>query len=263
MNLIRKGHFERFAIIFILVLISISCVTQKDLEYMRDKKDALIIYKDAKVPDYKLKPNDELYITIKSLDDATTNVFLQPSQSSNDNAMNPYGASLLSYLISSEGYLQLPVIGNVKVANKTIPEVSVMLQDSLEYILSHPTVTVKLVNRYVSVLGEVRAPGHFSYSQEKLTIYDAIGLAGDILDYGNRHEVLVTRNEGGENKRFIVDLGNPETLSSNIYYLKPNDMVYVKPMKKKFWDLRTFPYGFSVALVSTAILVYTALSASN
>lgn len=257
-------HLKRAVLTLLVVISMASCVTQKDLVYMRDKKNALEIFKDAEVPDYKLKPNDELYITIKSLDDETTNVFAQSSQGGiNATGMNPYGASLMSYLISSQGYLELPVIGMVKVADKTIPEVSSMLQDSLEFILSNPTVTVKLVNRYVSVLGEVRSPGHYSYSQEKLTIYNALGLAGDILDYGDRREVVLTRNEGGFSKRFILDLGKPETLALEGYYIRPNDMIYVKPMKKKFWDLRTFPYGFSIAVISTAILVYTALLSGN
>lgn len=255
MKLMKKELLTTLIIVIITSLIASSCVTQKDLLYLRDKKEALEIFKEADVPDYKLKPNDELYITIKSLDDETTNVFQQSQSQGGNNSTTPFGASLLSYLISSEGDLQLPVIGIVHVSNKTIPEVATMLQDSLEFILSHPTVTVKLVNRYVSVLGEVRNPGHFSYSQEKLTIFDALGLAGDILDYGNRREVILTRNEDGHNLRYILDLGKPETLASELYYLRPNDFVYVKPMKKKFWDLRTFPYGFSIAVITAGVAV--------
>ena len=120
--------------------------------------------------------------------------------------MSPYGASLMSYSIDKDGYLLLPVIGNIFVKDKTLSQVSIILRDSLNHVLNQPIVSVKLVNRYVSVLGEVRNPGHFPYSQEKLSIFDAIGLAGDITDYGNRNKVILVRNENGENIRINLDL---------------------------------------------------------
>src|SRR5664279_2601541 len=86
-------------------------------------------------------------------------------------SLSPYGASLISYSVDKEGYLVLPVIGKILVKDKTIQEVSLLLKDSLNHILNQPIVSVKLVNRYISVLGEVRSPGHFAYSQEKITIY--------------------------------------------------------------------------------------------
>ncbi len=250
---------KKSLLICIAALTFASCVTQKDLIYMRDKKEALEIFKDSEAPDYKLRANDELYITIKSLDDISTNVFMQSGQASNNINLSPYSASLMSYQIDSEGNMEVPVLGVIHAEDLTIPEVTSLMQDSLQYILSHPTVTVKLVNRYVTVLGEVANPGHYSYSKERFTIYDALGTAGDIMDFGNRHEVVLTRNEKGENRRYILDLSKPEMLSSELYYIRPNDMVYVKPMKKKFWDMRTFPYGFSIAFVSAALAVYSVI----
>ena len=100
----------------------------------------------------------------------------------------------------------MPVIGNIFVKDKTLSQVSLILRDSLNHILSNPIISVKLVNRYVSVLGEVTNPGHYPYSQEKLSIFNAIGLAGDITDYGNRNKVILIRNENGQNIR--IQLGS-------------------------------------------------------
>ncbi len=113
---------------------------------------------------------------MSSLDEAAAGIF----SNSKENAyyvgtIQPYGASLLSYAIDKDGYLHLPVIGSVLAMDKTTAEVSAMLKDSLAHVLNQPIVTVKLVNRYVSVLGEVARPGHYSFSQDKLSIYDAIG----------------------------------------------------------------------------------------
>jgi polysaccharide export outer membrane protein len=163
----------------------------------------------------------------------------------------------MSYSIDKNGFIQLPVLGNIQVENKSVPEVSAILQDSLENILSQPTVTVKLVNRFVSVLGEVQRPGHFSYSQEKLTVFDALGLAGDITEYGDRNDVILTRNENDRNLRINIDLTSAELMTSEYYYIRPNDMVYVKPMRKKFWGMRQFPFEILLSTLSTGILFYT------
>lgn len=249
-------------IIITFILLFSSCVSQRNVEYLRDKSNQegdIKTFADAKIPDYKLKPKDELFIQIKSLDDPSTNVFQQlgVQESGNISYIQPYGASLMSYSVDKAGYIQLPVLGNIHVEDKSVPEVNAILQDSLEHILSNPTVTVKLVNRYVSVLGEVQNPGHFSYSQEKLTVFDALGLAGDITEYGDRNEVILARNENGKNLRINIDLTSSELMESEYYYIRPNDMVYVKPMRKKFWGMRQFPFEILLSSLSTAVLLYT------
>jgi polysaccharide biosynthesis/export protein len=235
------------------------CVSQRDLEYLQAQDKNVKAYKEADIADYKLKANDELYIQISSLDEAATNVFSNGGSQQNMNlgSLQPYGASLLSYTINKEGNLMLPIIGNIFVKDKTLAQVSSMIKDSLTNILSQPLVTVKLVNRYISVLGEVRMPGHFPYSQEKLTIYNALGLAGDMTIYSDRKEVVLARNENGKNVIIRLDLTRPEILESDYYYLRPNDMVYVKPLKKRVWGMKEFPFSIFLSTISTALLVYT------
>lgn len=253
----RIGTFP-ILILNVLLLFS-SCVTQRDLEYLRVKdknEEVFSTYDDAKIPDYKLKANDELYIQIKSLDDASTNVF-QQGQNNYGYNIDPYSASLKSFTIDKSGYIQLPVIGNVLVEDRSVPEVMHILQDSLNHILSKPTVTVKLVNRYVSVFGEVKNPGHFPYAQERLTMYDALSLAGDINVYGDRNEVILARNENGKNLRVSIDLTSSEIMASEYYYIRPNDMVYVKPMRKRFWGFSEFPWNILLGSITTGVLMYS------
>jgi polysaccharide biosynthesis/export protein len=248
-----------FLTIVTLVILS-SCVTQRKVEYLQDNNKNTKSFKEAELPDYKLKPNDELYIQINSLDEAAANVFSAgKEQAYYVGTMQPYGASLMSYSIDKDGYLLLPVIGKILVKDKTVSEVSTILKDSLNHILNQPIVTVKLVNRYVSVLGEVRNPGHFAYSQDKLTIYDALGLAGDVTDYGNRNKVILVRNINGENIRINVDITKSDVLSSDYYNLRPNDIVYVKPLRNKFWGMRQFPFSVLLTTLTTAILFYSVI----
>lgn len=252
------GTNRKLPILAILFILVSSCVTQSKVELLQDIRTSPVKFSEAELPDYRLKSNDELFIRVNSLDAAATDVFSNASAqvSMNAGTIQPYGASLLSYSIDKDGYLLLPVLGQILVKDKTLSEVSVLLKDSLSHVLSQPIVTVKLVNRYVSVLGEVNAPGHFPFAQDKLTVFDAISLAGDVTDYGNRNEVILIRNENNENVRVSIDLTKSEILSSSYYNLRPNDIVYVKPLRKKFWGMRQFPFSVVLSSITTALLIY-------
>jgi len=250
---------NRFPVFIVLIFLISSCVTQQQVEYLQDSNITTKSFIEAELPNYRLKPNDELYLNINSLDEAAANVFSNNTEQ-NVQALSPYSASMMSFSVDKEGYLILPVIGNVFVKGKTLSEVSLILRDSLNHILNHPVVTVKLVNRYISVLGEVRNPGHFLYSQEKLSIFDAIGLAGDITDYGDRNNVILVRNENGENLRINVNLTKSDILSSDYYNLRPNDIVYIKPLSDKFWGMRQFPWTVFFSAITTGLLIYEIVS---
>lgn len=250
----HNSQIKLFITGLILPFLLFSCVTQRNLEYMRDKNDTVTSYKEASYPDYQLKPNDALYIQINSLDDAASNVF---AQSSAQQTLDPYGAYMSSYKVDKEGYIQLPVIGKIQVSGKTTSQVSDLIKDSVVNILSLPTVTVRLVNQYISVLGEVRTPGHFVYSQDKFTIFNAIGLAGDINEYGNRREVILIRNENGMNNKIRIDLSRADIVSSPYYFIQPNDLIYVSPLRKRFWGFQEFPFELIFSTITTSLLIYT------
>jgi len=243
----------------IALLFLSGCVTQKDLEYMQTKDKNTKAYSEAEMPDYKLKSNDELYIQISSLDAAEASIFADARGQQSNTTMDPYGASLISYSIDKDGFLLLPVLGKIYVKDRTLSQVNSILTDSLSHILSQPMVKVKLVNRFISVLGYVARPGHYPYSQDKLSIYDALGLAGDITVYGNREEITLTRSENGKNIRKYIDLTSPDILGSEYYYLRPNDMIYVKPLRKRFWGMQEFPFAIILSALSVTLLFYTVI----
>jgi len=241
---------------FIALALLSSCVTQRNVEYMRDKDEAAS-FREPENPEYRIKPNDELYIKFSSMDETSANLFYSSmQQSAYISSVQPYGAYLLSYTVDKDGNLLVPLVGKVDVKDKTLPELSALLAESLSHILSQPIVSVKLVNRYVSVLGEVRSPGHYPYSQEKMTVYDALGLAGDMTDYGNRKDVVLVRNDNGQNKKIKLDLTRTDILASGYYFIRPNDVLYVKPLRKKFWGMREFPFAVILSAVTTGLLIY-------
>jgi polysaccharide export outer membrane protein len=254
---------ERKIVLFFTLFIFFlsSCTTQRNVEYFQNKNKGTKSFNEAIIEDYKLKSDDELFIQISSLDDAASNIFTgtRVQQSIQIGSLQPYGASLLSYTVDKEGYLHLPVIGKLLVIDKTLADVSSMIKESLTNVLSQPVVSLKLVNRYVSVLGEVQYPGHFAYAKDKLTIPDALSLAGDITEYGNRKEVVLIRNEKGKNIRIIIDITKSDILASEYYYIRPNDIIYIKPLRKKFWGLRQFPYTVIFSTLTTVLLIYNVM----
>ncbi len=237
-----------------------SCVTQREVEYLQDKNKGNQSFSDPQTEEYRIKPADELYIQISSLDEASANIFTGSNlqQTYYMGSVQPYGASLISYTVDKEGYIHLPVIGSLLVKDKTLTQVGEMIRTALVNVLNQPLVNIKLVNRYVAVLGEVKNPGHYVFPKNKLTIFEAIGMAGDITDYGNRKEVIVVRNENGKNTSHSLNLTKSEILTSEFYYLHPNDMVYVKPMNKKYWGLRQFPFTVVLSILTTTVLYYNA-----
>jgi polysaccharide export outer membrane protein len=250
-NYLRRVLVHCFALMLILFS---SCVNQRDLEYIRDKEEIQTAFIEPQAPDYLLRPNDALYIQINSIGDVASNVFAQTHTLQN---LDPYAAFMNSFIIDKEGFIELPVIGRLNVGGKTVTQVRDIVKDSLVNVLSFPTITVRLVNQYVSVLGEVRVPGHYVYSQDKFNIYNALGLAGDITVYGDRKKITIIRSENGSNNRITVDLTDPMVLSSPYYYIQPNDLVYVKPLPKRFWGMEEFPYAVFFSTITTALLIYT------
>lgn len=251
---------KSYALLLGLLLFLFSgCVTKRDIEYLQKNNRTPKSFKESEFLDYRLKPNDELYVRVNSLDDPLTNVFSTATgrQSAYADNLSPYSASLTSYVINKEGYLSLPLVGDIYAKDKTLSEVNIILTDSLSHILSQPIVTIKLVNRFVSVLGEVRVPGHYTYSQEKLTIFDALGLAGDMVKYSNRKDVILTRNENGKNMLVSLDLTKPEILESEYYYIRPNDIIYVKPLEKRVWGTPEFPFALILSTLTFTILLYS------
>jgi polysaccharide export outer membrane protein len=236
------------------VVILSSCATQKKLEYLQTKGTEKKEFSKIELAEYTLKPNDELYIQINSLDETASNAF-KGSERQSYASMDAYSASLVSYTVDKNGFVDLPVIGKIQVQGKTVTEVVTKVKESLVNILTQPVVTVKLVNRNVTVLGEVKNPGHYVFSQGEITMFEALGLAGDITDNGNRRKVALLRRENDHMVKITLDLTKTDVLESSYFYIRPNDIVYVKPLRSKLFGFRPLPFSIILSSITTGILV--------
>ncbi len=195
------------------------------------------------LPAFRIQPGTELNITVATLSgeiDAlfNTRVLPSPGLANNPDTKQPAG-----YLVDATGSVTCPVIGRVSLLNLTTPEAADVLMARLSQQVNNPFVTVRIVNFQVTVFGEVNRPVVLNVSRERMTLPEALSLAGDLTIYGKRENVLIVRERLGSREFGRVDLQDRSVLQSPYYYLQPNDLVYVEPKRsRKAQSGRVFPF---------------------
>jgi polysaccharide export outer membrane protein len=249
------------ALIFLLftVLLS-SCVPQKKIKYLQKeqtKDTTSLIYSNKRNADYKIQPKDNLYIRVFALDEKAFMFFNKQSGSSsyNDYA-NDASIYLNSYDVNSEGYIDFPIVGKVYVKDLTVNQIKEVLQQMIGEYLKETTVVVKTVNFRITMVGEIMRPGQFTIYKDDLNLFEAISLAGDMTEFANRTKVAVIRQVNGGSQVHYLDMTSDKILSSDYYYLQPNDIVYISPLGYKRWGLgSTFPWAIVLGSISTTLLL--------
>lgn len=224
-------RIKKIVLVFTLAILS-SCVSKKEIVYFQNDQ-----IEQAKISNsFKtiFKPDDLLQITISALDLDAVKPFNLPAVAYATTTNRVIGTpQQQTYLIDNEGYIDFPILGKLKIGGLTRPEVINLLRNKLdpEYI-KNPTINIRIANFSVSILGDVKTPGTFTIPNERITILEAIGLAGDLNISGIR-DIEVIREEGSEKKVYKIDLRSNKIFTSPVYYLQQNDVVYVKPNKAK------------------------------
>lgn len=224
-------------IILIVLMVALSsCVSKKDITYFQND-----IIEQANVSNsYKtvFKPDDLLQITISALDFEAVKSFNLPAVSFASTTDRAVGTpQQQSYLIDNEGFIDFPVIGKIKIGGLTREESISMLKSKLDpdYV-KNPTINIRIANYTVTVLGDVRNPGTYTIPNERITLLEALGLAGDLNITGKRNTVKVFREIDGKKLKFDVDLRSNKIFTSPVYYLQQNDLVYVDQNKSSSQD---------------------------
>ena len=236
-------------IVFLVFTFS-SCITNRDLEYIRSNKEINNIKVNKQ--DYRLQIGDLISVQISTTTEQQHDFFNKEKTSNSQLMMqNPY---MYGYLIKEDGNLDLPSFGVVKAEGFTLRELeNVIKQIAISYF-EQPVVKLNIVNFEISVLGEVNNPGTFTIVNPKVNILYALSLAGDMTQFGNRGQVKIIRNENKINRVFYVDLTNQEVLNNVDFMLQPNDIIYVAPLRKKFYAFNNITNVVSMAL--SAVTLY-------
>jgi polysaccharide biosynthesis/export protein len=210
-----------------------------------------------------IQKNDLLSITISSASADASAMFNAPNQTSYTSSIvvAENAVTISGYLVNSDGDIQFPVLGTIHVAGSTKKQVTAMMTQQLldRKLLIDPIVSIRYLNFKISVLGEVARPGVINIPNEKVTILEALGLAGDLTIYGKRDNVLLIREkENGDKIIKRINLGSEEILSSPFYYLKSNDVIYVEPNKNKVASVSRTIVILPVILSGLSLLIIAA-----
>ena len=216
----------------LLTALGVSCTSTKSSTYFYNMKDTTVSASGADF-EYNLKKNDILSIQITSLSEDASKIF-----NTNNSIPGSLGnmAQYSGYLISADGYIQLPLIGNVKAAGISKKQLRENITQIIldKKLLIEPIVNIRHLNFEVTVLGDVGKPSVITIPNEQITLIKALGMAGDITIYGNRDNVLLIRESDGKKTIRRINLNDSRFLvSSPYYYLQPNDVIYVESNKDR------------------------------
>ncbi len=258
----NKYAFSLPVFLLACLLIGTSCVNTKKATYFNDIENG--VYKTSyEAAQPIIHKNDllSIYVSSLSVSAEATSMFNAPGMISTITASaNGPSTQNVGYLVNDEGDIQFPVLGNLRAAGLTTRQLNENIVDSLvtRQLLTNPLVTIRFLNFRVTVLGEVGKPTVITVPNEKISILEAIGLAGDLTIYGKRDNVLLIREEEGKKIVRRIDLNSPATLTSAFYYLKSNDVIYVQPDKNKVASVSNFRQllpAFIAALSVVAIVL--------
>lgn len=230
-----------------------SCTSQKELMYLSNLDTTSVQqFFPMERPNYHIQYQDILYIDIFTLNPEMNEILNPGSQSSGYNtyrdASNIY---VFGYTVSDSGMISIPILGEVKVYGLTTDEIKNAVEERAQKYLKDAVINVKLLSFKFTVIGEVNRPGTFTNYNNQLTILEAIGMGGDITDYGNRQRVLVIRPTKEGTHTYRINLQDKNLLQSEGYFLLPNDIVIVEPIKSK---------PFQLNIPTTTLFITTILS---
>ncbi len=184
-----------------------------------------------------IQPDDILSITIQTIDPQTSSVLNQltpPMPSVGTSSASSIGGQMITgFLIDKDGMAELPMIGKIKLGGLSTFKARDVIRDKISVFFKNPTVLVRFANYKITILGEVAKPGTYILPNERVSVLDAIGLAGDLTIFGKRYNILVVREVGNEKQFARLDLNSSDVFKSPYYYLRQNDIIYVEPNKAK------------------------------
>ncbi len=250
----------KFISFFILSGLLSSCYYNSRLIYLQDNKfskfrPTLVANKKSV---YRLQPSDILSVQVKSSTETeASNAIFNVASRQNGTFTSPGSLYLEGYTIDNHGKISLPILGEMTMKDLTIEEAQQLIQLNANKFLNKATVIVKLTSFKVTVLGEVKNPGYLYVYNNQVTVLETLGLAGDLTPFANRENVKLIRQIPTGSQVILLDLTDPKLLSSEYFFLMPNDVLYVEPLKARSSKTNLEVLSVIFAGLTTAVLIYS------
>lgn len=252
--------------VFLIILILNSCRGTQEITMFRDiQEDIIMNGVPTKAPVYIIKPYDNLYLSVLTLDPDVNKLF-NPSSEGGGNGVGTqqqYGDRVSQYIngymVEADGSINLPLLGKIQFAGLNLVDAQILLKKKAEEFLKEPNVKVKVLNFKVNVSGEVRNPGLYYNYEGSLSLLDAISMANGITESANLNKVIVIRHTQNQSKTYSLNLTDKSIYYSDAFFLQPNDLVYIEPSKNKRMGENTATYGLFLSTISTLFVLATLL----
>ena len=237
--------------LLLIVVMFSSCVPKRKLVLLQKEDDLNLKGSYYNIPpSQELRPHDNVYVKVLSLDPEIRELFRSEASSFGSES------DLVFYELSDSGYVDFPFAGKIRIEGMTADQAKSEIYRVLkEYLPGKFALHVKMAHTRVAVLGEVRNPGTFNYYKEPLSVLQAIGMAGGAEVYANLEEVLIIRKINNQITHNIIDLTRKDAVGSEFFYLKPDDTIYLKPVRARFNNLGPINYSNFLATITTALTV--------
>lgn len=254
----RISIFHHLSLLAIIgILFCSSCVQQKKMLLLKDAEMASetksVEYLNERSLDYKIQPGDNLYIRAFNIIDERNTSMLN----NNDNRGSEASIYLNSFNVNKDGFIDYPLVGLVEVKNLTVEQAKERLTEALGQYMKETAFIVKLSDFDLTILGEVHKPGKYKVYQSEISILEALALAGNLSNFAKTESVKLVRRTDDGSEIVTLNVGEADILSSPYYYLKPNDIIYVEPLKIKQWGFSSFPYSTVLSIASLGITLFT------
>jgi Periplasmic protein involved in polysaccharide export len=229
----------------------VSCITYKDVNYLQKPNQDVTRYKDSvRFEEYKLQPGDRLSIMVYSLNEETNRLFQGSSESADGGSGGMASGDLFTYKIDEKGVLTFPYVGQLEATGKTLRGVKDELEERIKTQFGNCYIRVNMANAYFSVIGE-GGNGRYPLVKDKLNIFEALAISGDLGSFANRKQVKILRQtlHGTVVKTF--DVRSRDIMHTEFYYLQPNDVIYVQKTPSHFFGVTS--WSALLGTISTTI----------
>lgn len=244
-------NLKNSLLILILVLI-VSCVPYSKVRYFNDIneiKEPLNNPREQK----RISPFDNIYIKVLSTDEKTSQIFNSTEPFRNDVST----ISLISYLVDEKGNVNFPFVGDINIGGLTPSQASAKIQKALSEYIANTAVIVKYIDNKVTILGEVDRQGVYSFTDDKINIYQAISLAGGLAKYGDHKNVILIRQVDNKIMQYKLDLSNSKIINTDLYYILPNDVIVIEPHRSVTRSYENVTYNAILSTISTILATIT------
>lgn len=245
------------SLVFLSMMLLHSCITSKKVNYLQNPSLTIPKYNNAVgYEEYKLAPSDKLYIRVYSPDKDINLLFNGNNQIIGLNTSD--NVDLYTFTINEDGSVKLPIIGNLHLAGLSIRDAKKSIHEALKSEMKDDcAVDVRVLGRYFSVIGG-NINGKYPITREKMNVFQAIALAGDISTFGDRSKIKILRETSDGPQVKVFDIRSKDIINSEFYYIQPNDVIYIQDVPEQFFSITSFGSALSTffTTVSFGVLIY-------